>query len=117
MAGCCVHPPCDSPPAGATNTKAATHSLKTISPGKPRRSVPGTILPYLLGFLFALLLPPLAAAQESAYIVTYNHYLEEPGNLEVEYNSTAGTQRGGNGFMAYWAELEYGATAWWTTEL
>jgi hypothetical protein len=58
-----------------------------------------------------------AAAQESPYFVTYDHYLEEPGNLEVEYFSTLGTQRGGNNFHAYFAEFEYGATAWWTTEL
>jgi hypothetical protein len=56
-------------------------------------------------------------AQESPYIVTYDHHLEEPGNLEVEYFSTFGTQRGGNDFHAYWIEFEYGATAWWTTEL
>jgi hypothetical protein len=58
----------------------------------------------------------LASAQESPYIVAYDHYLEEPGNLEVEYFSTFGTQRGGNDFNAYWAEFEYGAKAWWTTE-
>lgn len=56
-------------------------------------------------------------AQESPYIVTYDHYLEEPGSLEVEYFSTFGTQRGGNDFHAFWAEFEYGATAWWTSEL
>ncbi|MBI3477893.1 MAG: hypothetical protein HY010_19340 [Acidobacteria bacterium] len=56
-------------------------------------------------------------AQESPYIVTYDHYLEEPGNLEVEYYSNFGTQRGGNDFHAFWLEFEYGATAWWTTEL
>lgn len=55
-------------------------------------------------------------AQETPYIVTYDHYLEEPGNLEVEYFSTFGTQRGGNDFHAYWTELEYGVKAWWTTE-
>src|SRR5215472_10993823 len=55
-------------------------------------------------------------AQESPYIVTYDHYLEEPGNLEVEYFSTLGTQRNGNGFHSYWLEFEYGAKAWWTTE-
>src|ERR1700746_4095871 len=65
--------------------------------------------------LAALALP--AQAQENPYIVTYNHYLEEPGSLEVEYFSTFGTQRGGNDFHAFWAEFEYGATAWWTTEL
>jgi hypothetical protein len=57
-----------------------------------------------------------ARAQESPYIVTYDHYLEEPGNLEVEYFSNFGMQRGGNDFHAYWIEFEYGATAWWTTE-
>lgn len=57
-----------------------------------------------------------AVAQEGPYIVTYDHHLEEPGNLEVEYYSTFGAQRAGNDFHAFWTELEYGATAWWTTE-
>lgn len=61
-------------------------------------------------------LPSFTAAQENPYFVAYDHYLEEPGNLEVEYFSTFGTQRGGNDFHSYWMELEYGATAWWTTE-
>lgn len=65
-------------------------------------------------FLFAA---PAIQGQESPYIVTYDHYLEEPGSLEVEYFSTFGTQRSGNDIHAYWVELEYGATAWWTTEL
>jgi hypothetical protein len=55
--------------------------------------------------------------QESPYIVTYDHYLEEPGNLEVEYFSTFGTQHNSNSFDANWAEFEYGVKAWWTTEL
>lgn len=70
----------------------------------------------LLSFA-VILLAPLAPAQESPYFVTYDHYLEEPGNLEVEYFSTFGTQRGAGNFIADWIELEYGATAWWTTEL
>jgi hypothetical protein len=57
-----------------------------------------------------------ADAQESPYFVTYDHYLEEPANLEVEYFSSFGTQHGGNNFHSYWVEFEYGATAWWTTE-
>lgn len=57
-----------------------------------------------------------ALGQENPYIVAYDHYLEEPGNLEIEYFSTFGTQRAGNNFHAFWAEFEYGATAWWTTE-
>ncbi len=72
----------------------------------------------LMGFLCGVLVLPVhLEAQESPYIVTYDHYLEEPGSLEVEYFSTLGTQRGGNNFHAGWLELEYGATAWWTTEL
>jgi hypothetical protein len=73
-------------------------------------------------WLLFLLLPlggcfPLTArAQESPYIVAYDHYLEEPGNLEIEYFSTLGTQRAGNNFHSFWTEFEYGATAWWTTE-
>jgi hypothetical protein len=59
----------------------------------------------------------LVSAQESPYIATYNHYLEEPGSLEVEYFSTFATQRGGNDFHSFWTEFEYGATAWWTTGL
>jgi hypothetical protein len=69
-----------------------------------------------LGLAVATLAVP-ARAQESPNNVTYNHYLEEPGSLEVEYFSTFGTQRNGNDFHAFWAEFEYGATAWWTTEL
>ena len=72
----------------------------------------------LVSSLFALASVTLpASAQESPYIVTYDHYLEEPGSLEVEYFSTYGTQRAGNDWVAYWGEFEYGATAWWTTEV
>lgn len=60
---------------------------------------------------------PRARAQERPYIVTYDHYLEEPGSLEIEYFSTFGAQRGGRDFHAYWVELEYGVNAWYTTEL
>lgn len=57
-----------------------------------------------------------AAAQETPYFVTYSHHLEEPGNLEIEWNSIFGTQRAGNQFVASAAEFEYGVKAWWTTE-
>ena len=66
--------------------------------------------------LVFILFPALIQAQENPYFVAYDHYLEEPGNLEIEYFSTFGTQRGGHDFHSYWMELEYGATAWWTTE-
>lgn len=70
----------------------------------------------LVALLCSFLVCPRTFAQESPYIVTYDHYLEEPGSLEVEYFSTFGTQRGSNDFHAFWVEFEYGATAWWTTE-
>jgi len=73
----------------------------------------GTLL--LSGFL-SLLSSASLQAQENPYIVAYDHNLEEPGSLEVEYFSTFGTQRGAPGFHAFWGEFEYGATAWWTTE-
>jgi hypothetical protein len=69
---------------------------------------------YLL-FLVLILARP-STSQESPYIVAYDHYLEEPGNLEIEYFSTFGTQPSGNNFNSYWIEFEYGAKAWWTTE-
>jgi len=78
----------------------------------PRSGVPVVVFLLLIPFGF----PSTARAQENPYIVAYDHYLEEPGNLEIEYFSTFGTQRGGNDFHAFWAEFEYGATAWWTTE-
>ncbi|MGB9202508.1 MAG: hypothetical protein WCB94_00905 [Terriglobales bacterium] len=81
-----------------------------------RQKFPGLSSLVLL-FSFLFFCRPALLAQESPYIVTYDHYLEEPGSLEVEYFSTFGTQRGGNDFHAFWAEFEYGATAWWTTEL
>jgi hypothetical protein len=77
-----------------------------------RLGFPGIILLSLISFC----LPSSSCAQESPYIVAYDHYLEEPGNLEIEYFSTFGTQRAGNDFHAFWMEFEYGATAWWTTE-
>ncbi len=55
-------------------------------------------------------------SQEHPYFVVYDHYLEEPGNLEIAYSSTFATQRVGNDFHSFWSEFEYGATAWWTTE-
>jgi len=58
-----------------------------------------------------------AAAQERAYFVTYDHQLEEPGNLEISFNPVLATQRGGGRFLASWLELEYGIRGWWTTEL
>ena len=83
------------------------------------RSSPGlqVALFVFLGFVCSSLFCPSSFAQESPYIVTYDHYLEEPGSLDVEYFSTFGTQRASNDFHAFWVEFEYGVKAWWTTEL
>jgi len=60
----------------------------------------------------------VAQAQESPYFVTYDHHLEEPGNLEIETSSTAGIPgQGQHFFFAPYVELEYGVTGRWTSEL
>ena len=75
------------------------------------------VLLVFLGLVCSSLFCPSSFAQESPYIVTYDHYLEEPGSLDMEYFSTFGTQRAGNDFHAFWVEFEYGVKAWWTTEI
>jgi hypothetical protein len=57
-------------------------------------------------------------AQEAPYFVTYDHHLEEPGNLEIATWSTVGVPRYGQKlFFAPFSEFEYGITARWTAEL
>ena len=59
-----------------------------------------------------------AFAQERPYFVTYDHYLEEPGNFEVAVANTTGVPKGDHPlYNAPWVELEYGVTGWWTVEL
>ncbi len=69
--------------------------------------------------VLAFLLAPLClSAQETPYFVTYDHHLEEPGNLEISSQSTFGFQR--HDLPNYWAplgEFEYGINGWWTTSL
>src|SRR5712692_1118163 len=72
------------------------------------------ISPGLLGLVAAA----PANAQERPYFVTYDHYLEEAGNLEIALLSTTGVPRGSHAsYTAPWLELEYGVTGWWTSEL
>ena len=61
--------------------------------------------------------PRQTEAQERPYFVTYTHDLEEPGNLEIETKSAIGKPPAGRRYFALATELEYGARAWWTTEL
>ena len=120
MAG---HRPCASEPSLQTGSNS-TRIPSPISAPVPNHFAGGLaalslriVSLLLFGLVCTSLFCPSSFAQESPYIVTYDHYLEEPGSLEVEYFSTFGTQRTGNDFHAFWAEFEYGVKAWWTTEL
>jgi hypothetical protein len=92
----------------------AAASTATDTTGAPARGL-ATLGAFLV--LWSCLACPRARAQESPYFLAYDHYLEEAGNLELEYASTLATQRGGNAFHGFWMEFDYGATGWWTTEL
>lgn len=60
----------------------------------------------------------VAYAQESPYFVTYDHHMEEPGSLEVSLTPVLTFPKDDHrAALAPLLELEYGATAWWTTEL
>ncbi|HZB87348.1 MAG TPA: hypothetical protein VE291_01705 [Terracidiphilus sp.] len=58
-----------------------------------------------------------ARAQEKPYFVTYQHDLEEPGNLEIETKTALARPNGSGNYGATATELEYGVRAWWTSEL
>lgn len=74
-----------------------------------------TLARYLL---LLLLVASLYAQEDAPYFVTYDHHLEEPGNLELEMNSTTGVPRSGQrAFYAPFAEVQYGINRWWTSEL
>src|SRR5258708_17293912 len=64
----------------------------------------------LPGFFFVSVLsaffPPTAHAQERPYFVSYDHYFEEPGNLDIENFSTYGIHPAGNNLFASWFESE-----------
>src|SRR2546425_6708289 len=75
-------------------------------------------LAYIALFAFSLFASVTLQAQKSPYFVTYDHHLEEPGNLEIETSSTVGVPRAGqHWFFAPYLELEYGVTGRWTSEL
>jgi hypothetical protein len=73
--------------------------------------------PLLLLLLCFCFVPVTSRAQERPYFVTYSHDLEEPGNLEIETKTALARPDGSNLYGATAMELEYGARAWWTTEL
>ena len=72
----------------------------------------------LCSIIFVIAVATPSFAQESPFVVTYTHHMEEPGNLDVEISSTSGVPRSDQkSYFAPYLELEYGATAQWTTEL
>ncbi|MBZ5527012.1 MAG: hypothetical protein LAN71_03795 [Acidobacteriia bacterium] len=73
------------------------------------------IFTLFLASYFFLCLP--IHSQERPYFVAYDHFLEEPGSLEIAWQSSYATQRGSGDFLASVLEFEYGVTGWWTTEL
>src|SRR2546426_4068793 len=73
------------------------------------------VLAFIIGACFLL---PAAHGQEAPYFVTYDHHMEEPGNLEIATSSTLGVPRSDQRFfIAPYAEFEYGVTGRWTSEL
>jgi len=81
--------------------------------GLAARLLPAFLLPLLLASAASIV-----RAQEAPYFVTYDHHLEEPGNLEIETSSTLGVPRSGQRlFFAPYTEIEYGVAGRWTSEL
>ena len=81
------------------------------------RRVPLSALFTLILSVVCLLHTPAVRAQEPPYFVTYSQVLEEPGNLEVAITGLTASPKDANAFFSPTLELEYGATAWWTTEI
>ena len=55
----------------------------------------------------ATIIPVPVFAQERAYFVTYDHYMEERGNFEVALATTTGFPTDDNDkYTAPWVELE-----------
>ena len=72
----------------------------------------------LAQFCLVVSLCAFSAAQESPFFVTYTHYMEEPGNLNLEFSTKNGIPRSGQqAYVAPYMELEYGVTARWTSEV
>ena len=73
---------------------------------------------FVIALALLLTLAAAATAQERPYFVTYDHTMEEKGNLEISSENTFGIQKQGlPTFYAPLGEFEYGWTGWWTSEL
>jgi hypothetical protein len=71
----------------------------------------------LLALGVVLSFTSILQAQEKPYFVPYSTDLEEPGNLEIALKGLTASPKNANAFVSPTLELEYGATAWWTTEV
>ncbi len=96
--------------------------MKLLPATRLRQSPPHTahartapVGPVLLALALSAFAVPVRA--EDPFFVTYSHHLEEPGNLELSYSPLLGKPQSGNFFLGSLLELEYGTTAWWTSEL
>lgn len=81
------------------------------------RRVPRRWLALVLMAVAPCVAPVRCEAQEPPYFVTYSHAMEEPENLELEFKGTQASPKNANAFGGATIEFEYGAKAWWTTEL
>ncbi len=72
---------------------------------------------YIINAAMLISIPLALHGAEPPYFVTYSQQMEEPGNLELEFSNVIGKPDAGNRFLGTAAELEYGLTGWWTTEV
>jgi hypothetical protein len=69
-------------------------------------------------FVIILFLSTCTIAQESPYLVTYDHHLEDAGDLEISVSGTSGLALSGQrSFFAPYVEVEYGVKDFWTSSL
>ncbi len=68
-----------------------------------------------LFLLPALLCSITLRGEEKPYFVTYDHEMEDAGDLEISLSPIVGLPKSGNAFLGSTTELEYGARNWWTT--
>ncbi|HZO99527.1 MAG TPA: hypothetical protein VFD30_04465 [Terriglobia bacterium] len=67
-------------------------------------------------YLVLAVISSRAMFAEEPYFLTYNHHMEEPGELEISLNPVFGVPKAANGFIGSTTEIEYGVKAWWTAE-
>lgn len=108
---CCSHGVIASVRAQSPRSSAFLCNLPFPTPERFR------VVAGLLGLAAWVGLGTRAQAQEPPYFVTYSQVLEEPGNLEVAMKGLTASPQNANAFFSPTLELEYGATAWWTTEV